>query len=156
MTKQTLIICYSYHHNNTLKIANTFAKILNAKVITPKEIDTVTLDKYDLIGFGAGIDSEKHYQPLLSLAKSLSFKNNGQCFIFSTSALQGKRKVVKDHKTLRTLLTAKGYRVLDEFSCKGFNTNSFLKYVGGMNKGRPNLDDVKDAELFAKKLKQRI
>jgi flavodoxin len=45
--------------------------------------------------------------------------------------------------------------ILDDFQCKGFNTNSFMKYLGGMNKGRPNTEDLKHAEEFAEKLKQR-
>ena len=42
--------------------------------------------------------------------------------------------------------------IIDEFSCAGFNTNSFLKYIGGLNKGRPNADDLKNAETFIKGL----
>jgi len=38
--------------------------------------------------------------------------------------------------------------------CPGFNTNSFLKFFGGINKGRPNASDLKRAEEFAKKLKK--
>ncbi len=34
------------------------------------------------------------------------------------------------------------------FNCVGFNTNSFLWYTGGMNKGRPNAEDLKLAEEF--------
>jgi hypothetical protein len=30
---------------------------------------------------------------------------------------------------------------------------SFLKYIGGMNKGRPNAEDLKHAEEFAENLK---
>jgi len=47
---------------------------------------------------------------------------------------------------------SKGYSVIGEFSCKGFNTNSFLKYFGGMNKDRPNSEDLKNAEKFASSL----
>jgi len=55
---------------------------------------------------------------------------------------------------LREKLQSKGYMIVDEFSCKGFNTNSFLKLFGGMNKGRPNALDLKHAEEFAQNLKQ--
>jgi flavodoxin len=40
-----------------------------------------------------------------------------------------------------------------EFGCAGFNTNKFLKYFGGINKGRPNSEDLKHAEEFALKLR---
>jgi flavodoxin len=46
--------------------------------------------------------------------------------------------------------------IVDEFACKGYNTNSFLKYIGGMNKGRPNKEDLEHAEAFARNLKQKL
>jgi len=153
---KTLIIVYSYHHNNTLKIANAFAKELDARVITPEEFVNINLTDYDLIGFGAGIDSGKHYQPLLTLAEGLPNTIHPLGFIFSTSAIQGKTKVDKDHLALRNILSSKGYPIIDEFSCKGYNTNSFLKFFGGMNKGHPASIDLKNAEDFAKKLVFKI
>ncbi len=68
--------------------------------------------------------------------------------------MMGKYKVDKDHLTLRRKLQSKGYTIIDEFACKGFNTNSFLKYFGGMNKGRPNAKDLKEVEVLANKIKQ--
>lgn len=61
--------------------------------------------------------------------------------------------VQKCHTTLKETLQSKGYTIVDEFSCAGFNTNRFLKYFGGLNKGRPNEQDLKRAEAFAEKLK---
>lgn len=74
-------------------------------------------------------------------------------FIFSTAGVTGEKKLAKDHSTLREKLEAKGYIIVDGFQCKGFNTNVFLKYFGGMGKGRPNADDLKHAEEFAQNLK---
>jgi len=37
----------------------------------------------------------------------------------------------------------------------GYNTNSFLKIIGGINKGRPNAVDLKNAKEFAKNLKKK-
>jgi flavodoxin len=81
---------------------------------------------------------------------------NKKLFIFSTAALTGEEKREKDHSTLREKLESKGYRIVDEFQCKGFNTNSFLRFFGGMNKGRPNAKDLKNAEEFAQKIKQQL
>jgi len=47
---------------------------------------------------------------------------------------------------------SKEYIVKGEFSCKGFNTNSFIKFFGGMNKGRPNSEDLRNAAEFALRL----
>lgn len=154
-TTKYLIIVYSYHHNNTMKIAEEFSKILGAKIITPDQVILKALEEYDIIGFGAGIDSGRHYKPLLDLVDMLPEANKKPAFIFSTSAIQGDAKVAKDHSTLRLKLQSKGYTNIGEFSCKGFNTNSFLKYFGGMNKGKPDKNDLKNAQEFALKLKRQ-
>lgn len=153
--KKCLIIVYSYHHNNTAKIADKFAEVMKAQVLTPDKADTVNLQDYDLIGFGSGIDSGKHYKPLLDLADSLAKAVDKPCFIFSTSGVQGAAKVRKDHSLLREKLQSKGYVIVGEFSCKGFNTNSFLKYFGGMNKGKPDSADFANAEEFALSLLEK-
>jgi len=151
---KSLLVLFSYHHNNTEKIANVFAEVLNAQIKTPQQISPEELQEYSLIGFGSGIYGAKHHKSLLDLADKLSQATDKKAFIFSTSAILGEEKVDKDHSTLREKLQSKGYMIVDEFACKGFNTNSFLKYVGGMNKGRPNAEDLKHAEEFAQNLKQ--
>jgi flavodoxin len=152
----SLLVLYSYHHHNTEKIAKVFAKILNAQIKTPNQIKPKELLEYDLVGFGAGIDGGKHYKVLLDFADKLLEVNKKEAFIFSTAALTGQEKLAKDHSVLREKLETRGYRIVDEFQCKGFNTNSFMRFFGGMNKGRPNVEDLKNAEEFALKLKQKL
>jgi flavodoxin len=150
---KSLIVVHSYHHNNTQKLAQAMAKVLDAQVKSPQETSSDELKEYDLVGFGAGIDSGKHYRELLDFADALPQVTDKKAFIFSTSGVTGEKKLAKDHLALREKLQSKGYLIVDEFQCKGFNTNSFLKYFGGINKGRPNSEDLKRAEAFAEKLK---
>jgi flavodoxin len=138
---------------NTEKVAKVFAKVLDADIKLPQKIDPKELGRYDLIGFGSGIYGEKHHESILDLADRLPKASNKKVFIFSTSAIMGKDKVAQDHSKLREKLQSKGYIILDEFACKGFNTNSFLKHFGGMNKGRPNAQDLENAREFAERLK---
>jgi flavodoxin len=153
VSMKSILVLYSYHHKNTEKIAKVFAKVLDAQIKTPQQIDPQELQQYSLIGFGSGIYGEKHHKFLLDLADKLPQVTSKKAFIFSTSAIMGKEKVAKDHSALRKKLESKGYIIVDEFACKGFNTNSFMKYLGGMNKGRPNAEDLRNAEEFAKNLK---
>ena len=135
-----LIVVYSYHHNNTAKIAQVMSEVLSAKVKTPDQITQDELTQYDLIGFGAGIAAGRHYKPMLDFVDRLdetlesSHATSKKCFIFSTSAIVNAEKIYKDHTALRDKLIAKHFDVLDEFGCRGFNTNKFLKYFGGMAK----------------------
>jgi flavodoxin len=149
---RALLIVYSFHHMNTEKVAKAMARILDAEVRTPQQVEPDGLSGYDLIGFGSGIYGEMHHKSVLDLADGLPEVSDARAFIFSTSAIMGKDKVAQDHSLLRDKLRSKGYVIVDEFACKGFNTNSFMKYFGGMNKGRPNEEDLKNAEDFAKGL----
>lgn len=151
---KSLLILFSYHHNNTEKIANVFARILNAQIKNPKQVSIEELLEYDLIGFGSGIYSGKHHKSLLDLVDRVPHVTDSKAFIFSTCSFQ--REVPKNHKTLREELESKGFTIIGEFGCPGFNTNSFIKYFGGMNKGRPNAEDIRNAEEFAQNLKQTL
>ncbi len=141
---------------NTEKVAKVFAKVLDAQIKAPQQTDPEELEEYGLIGFGAGIDSGKHYKPVLDFADKLPQVTSKKAFIFSTAALAGEKKAAEDHSALREKLVAKGYVIVDEFQCKGFNTNSFMRFFGGMNKGRPNDEDLERAEMFALNLKQNL
>ena len=149
---KSLLVLYSYHHHNTEKVAKVFSNVLDAEIKMPQEIKPEELQEYDLIGFGSGIYSAKHDESLLDLADSLPQATNRKAFLFSTAGITGKSKASNDHRTLREKLESKGYMIVDEFQCKGFNTNSFLRLFGGMNKGRPNDKDLKHAKEFAQNI----
>ena len=145
-------------HRNCAEI---FAKVLNAQVKSPQQTNPEELQNYDLVGFGSGIDTGKNYRELLDFVDGLPQVTNKKAFIFSTSGMpigiSGQQRLEeytrKCHTTLKETLQSKGYLIVDEFGCAGFNTNKFLKYFGGINKGRPNSADLKHAEEFASKLK---
>jgi hypothetical protein len=42
-----------------------------------------------------------------------------------------------------------------DFSCNGWDTWGPLKLVGGTNKGRPNEQDLQEARVFARGLKEK-
>ena len=152
-----LLIVYSYHHNNTQKVAEAMAKVLDAEIKTPQQTNPEELQNYDLVGFGSGLDSGKHYKELLDFADRLPQVADKKAFVFSTSGMpigvSGQQRLEeytrKCHTTLKETLQDKGYTIVGEFGCAGFNTNKFLKYFGGLNKGRPNSEDFKHAEAFA-------
>ena len=149
---KTLVICYSYHHKNTEKIASVFVKTLNAEVKAPQDVDPNGLSEYDLVGFGSGIYFGKHHKSLLELADKLPQVTEKKAFIFSTSGRTG--NTTKFHKQLKEKLQTKGYNIVGQFNCAGLDTYGLMKIVGGLNKARPNEDDIKQAEEFAKTLNQ--
>jgi len=160
---KSLLVLFSYHHKNTEKIAKVFAKVLDAQIKTPHQVNPGELQEYSFIGFGSGIYSAQNHKSLLDLADKLPQVSGRKAFIFSTFgapvALYGGdrlREFIKNnHAALRGKLESRGYTVIDEFGCPGLNTNSFLKFFGGLNKGRPNTKDLRHAEEFAVNLKEK-
>jgi len=136
------------------------AKVLNAQIRTPEQTIVEELQKYDLVGFGSGIYNYQHHTSLLDLVEKLPSVNNKKAFVFSTTGAPAAfgasalAEAIKFHTPLNEKLQSKGYTIVDEFICAGFNTNKFLKWLGGINKGRPNAEDLKNAEEFATKLKK--
>ena len=152
MALKTLVICCSSHHGNTKKVADVITKTLNGKLVKPNEVDLNALSEYDLIGFGSGIYDGKHDIALFELVEKIQpmVKN---VFIFST---RGSLIMPIGHKALRRNLQEKGFNVIGEFFCRGFDTNGLLKFIGGISRGRPNESDLEKAEEFAKTLRVRI
>jgi flavodoxin len=148
---KTLIVCHSYHHGNTKQIADAMAAVLNAKVVNPRDLNTEMLDAYDLIGFGSGIAFGKHYKQIIEVVEKLPHLHKN-AFVFST---RGDRRLRFYHRALRRQLEEKGWTVVGEFSCRGYDTYGPNKLVGGIAKGRPNEQDLQAAAEFAQSLSSR-
>jgi flavodoxin len=156
---KSLVVVFSYHHGNTEKIAHTIAKVLGAEVKTPQQVYPEELRKYDLIGFGSGIYSATFDPSVLTLADRLSYAAGKKAFLFSTygapAFIADREFIEKNHQQIREKLQIKGYTVIGEFGCAGWNTNSFLKYFGGLNKGKPDAGDLRNAETFARDMQEK-
>lgn len=132
------------------------AKVLSADLLRADqtEVDANVLSGYDLIGFGSGIYYGKHHESLFYFVGRLPALENKKAFIFSTRGLVMPPFIYDFHKPLKKKLLEKGFDVIGEFSCRGWDTFiRVLNIVGGINKGRPNKKDLRRAEDFAIGLK---
>ena len=154
---RSLVVVFSYHHKNTEKIANVIAKVLGAEVKTPRQVRPEEIAGYDLVGFGSGIYGATFDASVLDLADRLPYTAGKKTFVFSTygapAFIANREFIEKNHQQIREKLKTKGYAVIGEFGCAGWNTNSFLKYFGGLNKGMPDAEDLRNAEVFARDMK---
>jgi len=150
---KTLMLCISIHHENTRKIANAIAEVLKAEVMNPAEVvkDIDKIKSYDLIGFGSGIYGFKHHKNLIGFVEKLPQQNGTKAFIFSTSGKGG----TDQHKELRKKMEEKGFAIVGEFGCKGWDSFGPLALVGGVNKGKPDENDLEDARNFAKSMMKK-
>ena len=147
-----LIVYTSIHHQNTEKVAKVMVEELKADLVSIGKVQSDTLAPYDLIGFGSGIYFMKHHKTLLQFVETLPPVTQKRAFVFSTSG-DGKKK---HHAPLKEKLVNRGFSIVDEFSCKGWDTFGPLKLFGGINKGRPNEEDLAGARLFAQGLKNKM
>ncbi len=146
------IIYKSIHHGNTKKIAEVMAGVLEAELFDLKDINHNIIAEYDLIGFGSGIYFSKPHKKLIKFIDNLNEAENKKAFIFSTSG----RGKLEFNDLLKNKLSQKGFEIIGEFHCKGFDTWGPFKLVGGINKGKPDEEDIKNAEKFAKGIKEKI
>ena len=156
--KKSLVVVFSYHHNNTGKIAKAIAQVLGAEVKTPQQVTPGEIADCDIVGFGSGIYSGTFDPSVIDLVDRLPQAGDTNVFLFSTygapAFIANREFIEKNHQQIRDKLKTKGYTVIGEFGCAGWNTNSFLQYFGGLNKGKPDAEDLRNAEAFAREIVQ--
>jgi flavodoxin len=145
---KTLIIYESIHHDNTEKIGKIMAEALNAEILKTNEVNINILNEYDLIGFGSGIYGGKLHKNILGIIDQMTKLSNKKAFVFSTSG-QGK---IKYNKAVEDKLKEKGFEIVGSFACQGFDTFGPFKLIGGIAKGKPDINDINNAKNFAKQL----
>lgn len=148
---KTLIIIKSVHHMNTEKVAKAMAEELDASIWHPEDVDISSLEEYDMIGFGSGIYHGKHHKALWELAGRLPPANKA-AFVFSTCGLWREGF----HNSLREILVGKGYDIVGEFHCNGWDTYGPLRLIGGLKKGHPDAKDIERAQTFARNLANKM
>jgi len=153
----SVIICYSAHMGNTLKVARVIGEVLGAEIYRPGELDPrEAIEKYCLIGLGSGIYYGRHHPSIIAFAERLPEARDRYALVFSTSGLP-KIPILHDyHKPLITILSGKGFRIVGEFSCRGYNLHGALRLIGGMNRGRPDVRDLKRARRFAEDILRKL
>ena len=156
-TVSTLILCKSVHHQNTARIAQAIAEPLAARVLEPEQASPALLDEHHLIGFGSGVYFGRLHPALFEWLDNLPDILPAQAttpgkpaFVFSTSGLSFLAPLW--HAPLKTTLARKGFDVLGEFHCRGFDTWGPLWLVGGMNRAHPDGQDLERAAMFSRRL----
>jgi len=122
--------------------------ILEAEVISPDKLDVGSIDNYNLIGFASGVYMAKHDKELLKLVEKIPFKRGRKAFTVTTSGVGRNYNTGLNHRLIQ-----KGFEIVGEFTTKGWDTFFILALFGGINKGKPNEEDLERARQFAQDLK---
>ena len=144
-----LVICASVHHGNTARVARCIADVLHADVCAPDAVAVASLSEHGILGFGSGVYYGRMHESLFALLGQLpdSPEPTRAAFVFSTSGLPFLSQFW--HAPLKRLLARKGFDVVGEFACRGFDTWGPLWLTGGLNRRHPDRRDVERARAFA-------
>lgn len=147
-----LVICASVHHGNTARVARCIADVLHADVRAPHAVAVGSLDEHGLVGFGSGVYYGRLHESLFDWLGELPDVSEltRPAFVFSTSGLPVLAKLW--HAPFKRLLSRKGFDVVGEFACRGFDTWGPLWLTGGLNRKHPDTRDLQRAQAFARHL----
>ncbi|KXB00948.1 hypothetical protein AKJ41_03300 [candidate division MSBL1 archaeon SCGC-AAA259O05] len=152
---KALIVCKSYHHGNTRKVAETIGEVLNAEIVKPGEKPSSSIRDYDLLGLGSGIYWARFHGDIFDSVENLPEVEGKKAFIFSTSGMRKVPIINGFGGGIKDKLLEKGFEIIGEFSCRGYDTFFLFKLVGGIQKGRPNEEDLRGAKKFAERMSER-
>jgi flavodoxin len=146
-----LIVFKSVHHENTAQIAHAMADVLGADCLSPVQCPYDRLANCSVLGLGSGIYYGRVHDDLWQWVRNLPERYAAlPVFIFTTSGLPVLAKLW--HSPLKSALMKKGYDVIAEFSCRGFDTWGPLWLTGGLNKKHPDERDIQRARDFAERI----
>lgn len=140
---KTAVVYFSKHHFNTKKLLDFLSADNDITLIDAATVKNANLDEYDLIGFASGIYYSKFHKSVLQFAEN-NLPENKKVFLIYTYAAK------KDGytKAIKNVAAKKSAEILGEFGCLGFNTYGPFKLIGGIAKGHPDNDDLKNVRSF--------
>jgi flavodoxin len=154
-----VLVCESLHHGNTRRVAEAMVSATGGRILPPGDEARESARNGALLGLGSGIYFGSHHKTLLTFAQSLPGGNAGSAFLFSTSGT-GYRlprlASIDYHRRLRRILQDKGFTLIGEFSCKGFDTYGPWGRIGGVAKGHPSDTELNHARAFARGLMHEL
>ena len=133
-------------------MASAIAEVLHAEVCSPEDVSAEKLAGYDLVGFGSGIYFGRFHSSLRQTIEDIrdGSQSHRKAFLFSTSGLPILWRLW--HWPLRSRLLKKGFTIVGDFHCRGFDTVGPLWLLGGLNRRHPNERDLHNAAAFAHQL----
>ena len=141
---RTAIVYYSQHHGNTKKLLDAISDAdISVTLINAAEKIEVDLRDYDRIGLASGIYYSSFAKPLLNFA---SINLPAQKPVFFIATCGSPRKNYFDE--IKQLAKRRDCTDLGSYLCTGLDTFGPFKIIGGIKKGHPTEEEIKDAVDF--------
>ena len=139
------IVYTSVHHGNTEKLVKRIAEECQVDLIDAIKQMNADLNDYDMIGFASGIYYSKFHQSILKFSEE-NLSADKKVFLICTYGGSA------NFKSIEQILNKKHASVVGKVGCKGYDTFGPFKLVGGIAKGHPDEEDMKNAVDFVKGL----
>ena len=139
------IVYTSVHHGNTEKLVKRIAEECQVDLIDAIKQMNADLNDYDMIGFASGIYYSKFHQSILKFSEE-NLSADKKVFLICTYGGSA------NFKSIEQILNKKHASVVGKFGCKGYDTFGPFKLVGGIAKGHPDEEDMKNVVDFVKGL----
>lgn len=144
---KTAIVYASIHHNNTYRVVKVLSEEYGIELIDATKQQDVDLNEYDRIGFASGIYYSKFHKSVLDFAAN-NLPEGKEVFYLCT---YGGKAVFK---SIESVVAPKNCRFIGSFSCEGYDTYGPFKLVGGIKKGHPSENDLKNAVKFYSNIRE--
>ena len=141
------IIYASVHHHNTKKLVEGIAANCKIDLINILTAENIDLSSYNLVGYASGIYMSTFHKSLIMFIEKHNNLPN-KAFLMYTSG-SGSKKYANSFKRK---LEEKNINVIGIYSCKGYDTYGFWKFLGGIAKGHPSPKDILNGTCFINKL----
>ncbi len=122
---------------------------IGARVMTVDVAKSEDFSNCDFVGLGSGIFFSSHHRALLRFAREHPTLPP-RVFLFSTAGLPSLHWFW--HRALRKIVRQRAIEILGEACYPGWDTVGPLRWIGGIQRGRPNAIDLEQARQFALKM----
>ena len=148
---KTAICYYSRHHGNTRKVLEGMAQEGEADLIDVTARQAVRLEDYDCVGLASGIYGFEVHKAVVEFARAYLPAGKPVFFVYTYGGVKG-----TGAKALAEVAGEKGCPVLGEFGCRGYDTFGPFRLVGGIAKGHPDAQDLKNARRFYGEIREKL
>ena len=147
--KKIIIFYYSYSSMSTEKLVKGIqAAFPNIEILLLPSEEKNDVTSYDYVGFASGIYAWDFGKPVYQKLEKLTGLEGKKCFSLCTSTA-GYEKYTQYPKEA---IEKKGGKFIGGWGCPGKAVFFPLNIFGGVNKVRPNEEDIKTGSEYLKKL----
>ena len=145
---KTAILYQSPHHGNTKKLLDAIAAAHPDVALIRAGQDSFDPSGYERIGFASGVYAGKLHRNVRKAMEDLNGKGLKAFGIFTCGGKDNGKYGARVMDAIRN----QGFEPLGFYWCLGFDTFGPLRLIGGINKDRPNTDDIQGAVAFYESL----